>query len=278
MQGNNNYFNNNYFSKIIKLVEEYRLDEAMYQFDNYIKLYPNDLRGYTYYAETCIKNGYFDKASEILDMAKISKKTSKLSKDELLRVKIELLSCQEKYSECYELLMNNIKVFYDHMWLYEGFLTFLRNKLNKNNEKSYKPTREKYLLEQLTSYDSERAISHIERHMPDSNYDTTAIFNYNFPLNDVYYKLRNLLPLDGRIYSNFFDNIYIFKYDCCGHVDSKLVDYLYVVTVRNTNDIITMYPYNNKSGTYVADITPSYDKPKIKHISQVDKFYKRYGK
>ena len=91
----------------------------------------------------------------------------------------------------------------------------------------------------------------------------------------------------GGILSNTYRYIesgitdsYIFKYLANGYVNNKLVDYLEVITLQNSNDIITMYPYENRERREYIDITPEIEFSTLKHqrVSQIDKFNARYGK
>lgn len=43
------YYHDTYFQKIMKLTEEYRLNEAFNEFQKYIKIYPKDAVGYILY-------------------------------------------------------------------------------------------------------------------------------------------------------------------------------------------------------------------------------------
>lgn len=273
------YFHDTYFKKIIKLSKENRLEEAICEFQNYIKLYPNDLGGYIYYADACLKLGNFEEAETLLTKAVIKTETSQASKDEFLMIKIKLLCCQEKYQECLYLLKKNIDIFREHDWSFFGTLLFLKKKLGILDQNDYKKSEEKYLWTQITSYDEEKAISHIEKHMSYDGNINPAQFVEDFPLQDIYFKLREMLPLENKIYSDIINNLYIFKYDSNGHVDSKLVDYFAVVASKDSNDIITMYPYENRERRECVDLTPkNLDTPKVKRISQIDKFNQRYNR
>ena len=276
---NKKYFDEAYFGRILSLVADNRFDEALCEFKKYLIQYPNDFCAYIYYAGANIKMGNFSEAEKILANVKANKNTSDASKDEYLLAKIKLLTCQGKYNEAYNLLINNIEVFCRNGWSYKGLLIYLRNKLKILMEKDYKAAEEKYLLSQLINYSESAAISHIEKHMPfDEEEISPVLFNADFPMEEIYYKLRQMLPNDKCIYHSIFDSMYIIKYDNNGHVNSRLVDYFAVITVINTNDIITMYPFDNKSGSYALDLTPTIDISKVKRISQIDKFNQRYGK
>lgn len=273
------YFHDTYFKKIIKLYEENRLEEAISEFQNYIEIYPNDLGGYVYYADTWIKLGNFEEAEKLLEMAVITDKTSQASKDEFLLIKIKLLCCQGKYQECLNLLNKNVAVFKRHDWGFFGTLIFLKKQLGILVPSDYQHFQEGYLWNQIDSYDEEAAISHIENHMPYDINDSTLQFVEDFPLRDIYFKLREMLPLETKLYDSIITNLYVFKYDSIGRVNGKLVNHLAVVTLKDSNDIITMHPYENKARRECINLTPeNQDIPKAKRMSQIDKFNQRYGK
>ena len=84
---------------------------------------------------------------------------------------------------------------------------------------------------------------------------------------------------DNKLCSGFYDDTYIFKYNKCGRVDNRLVDYINVVCFHNTHDIITILPVN--CGEHMPHVNLNYmieDKPQkeIKRISAVEKFNKRF--
>lgn len=277
----NRYYHDKYFQKIITLYKENQFEKAIYEFNKYIKTYPSDLCAYVYYADAYIKLGNFEKAEEILKNAVISKGTSLESKEELTMIKVKLLCCQEKYQECLELLCANIDVFKKHNWGYEYIVIYLKKKLNKLDSSDYNNFLEKYLCSQIISYNEEKAIEHIKKHIINSdNFDNSKVlFVDDFPIEEIYFKLRKMLPLECKIYNDIICNVYFFKYESNGHVNSKLVDYFAVVTIKDTNNIITMYPYENREKRECINLTPPIeDIPKVKKISQIDKFNQRYGK
>ena len=94
---NKKYFDEAYFGRILSLVADNRLDEALCKFEKYLIQYPNDFCAYIYYAGANIKMGNFSEAEKILANVKANKNTSDASKDEYLLAKIKLLTCIKDY-------------------------------------------------------------------------------------------------------------------------------------------------------------------------------------
>lgn len=273
------YFHDTYFDKIMILLEENRFEEAIYEFQKYIEIYPNDLCGYIYYAAAWIKLGNFQEADRLLKAAIITKETPQASKEQYIRIKVNLLCGQNKYQECLELLSQNIDVFQKRNWLYYSTLLLLKKKLGILSLKDYQNAEGKYLYSQIVSYDEEKSISHIEKHISYDGNNNPCQFASDLPIRDIFKKLRESLPLENKIYYSDIANLYIFKHDACGHVNSKLVDFFGVIALKDSNDIITMYPYENRERRECIDLTPKIeDNPKVKRMSQIDKFNQRYGK
>lgn len=278
-------FHDGYIKKIVNLIKEDRLEEAICELEKYIANYPNDLAGYNYLANTYMSLGDFKAAEKIFEKATaiITNETSEKGKEMLTMFKIKMLCYQNRYSECLETLIKNKDVYFKNEWLYFGTILFLKKQLGILTDFDYKMAKGKYLLSQIVSYDENEAISHIEKHLESSDDDTCVKFVENFSLRDIFFKLRKTLPLNAnnKIYKDDISNEYVFKYISNGHVGSKLVDYFIVITIKDTNEIITMCPYENKARRPYIDITPIQKekiKPKVKRLSQIDKFNQRYSK
>lgn len=76
------------------------------------------------------------------------------------------------------------------------------------------------------------------------------------------------------------NNRYLFRYEFNGRCDGKIADYIEVITLHSTHEIITMYPYHSNERIECIDVTPSIEDelPKVKRKSQIDKFNQRYSK
>ena len=272
------YYHETYFRKIAQLMKDERFEEAISNFENYITSYPKDLNGNIYYAICHMKLGDFSMAEKILSNVLIDKGVSEHNRQHLELIKVHLLSCQERYEECYELLKKNLYNFKKNEWTYLGDWLYIKKQLGILNEHDYEIAEKTYLLNQVISYDETSALSHIEKHLYiDENNDKTE-FIEQFPLNEIFYKIKAMLPLEEKIYDGGIANKYTFKYTGNGHVGSTLVDYIRVITLRDTNEIITMYPSKKTGRPACFDLTPTIEEtPKQKRLSQIEKFNQRYG-
>ena len=74
--------------------------------------------------------------------------------------------------------------------------------------------------------------------------------------------------------------MYVFKYDNCGKHDNKIANYFKIICFHNTQDYITMFPCSNCENLPYVDLNylvNSNDIPKVKTLSQIEKFNKRYN-
>ncbi len=274
------YYHDTYFQKIMQMAQEHRFEAAIYELEKYLKNYPYDVDGYVYYANILIRVNHLDEAESILNTAKklLNKNISTLVCEDFLRVKILLLCCQKKYEEAYSLFQKNIRMYYHRKWIFKSMLCFLKKQLDLLNEEDYVRGEDTYLIKQILSYDEYLAIEHIKEHQT-SKSDDPLQFVERFPLEKTYYAIRAMLPTEKKYIPDAISNSYIFKYDASGHVGSKLVDFFEVITLLDSSDIITMYPYENKEKRDFIDITPL-DSVSLnrKRVSQIDRFNQRYGK
>lgn len=198
-----------------------------------------------------------------------------------MKLKLKLLCCQRRYEECYKLFLENEIILKENIDDYYSVLVFLRTELDLPidvDESLYS-----YTIKQIFSYDEERAIEHISKHMNNFDCKDVLCFCSDFPLKDVYHQIRNLLPLETDVdyYSGFFKKVNIFKYEGNGRNFRKSIDYIKVVSIQDTNKIITMYPYPNDAKLSYTNLDVDIkkeDSSKVKRISQIDKFNQRYRK
>jgi len=196
---------------------------------------------------------------------------------------LKLLCYQRKYEECYAILVDNEDIFRRDLDDYYSLLVFLKKNLLLpiNEDESSKS----YTTSQITSYSEERAIEHIKKHVDNFDSKDGSCFNSDFPVEEVYYKLREILPLETSSYfhSGMGRVVYIFKYDGSGRDFRRITNYIRVVCIQDTNDIITMYPYDNSSNLPVVDFDFGIKQVdevnlKSKRMSQIEKFNQRYSK
>lgn len=274
----NRYYDEIRFKRIVKLVEENKFDNALAEYELYFEKYPNDCCARVYYSELLTRIGRFEDAERVLTDVVNNPNIRKLALEDTLLMKVKLLVSQQKYEEAYSILLNNREVFDNRNWTIKGVELFLLSKLGLLTEEHF--NQDVYLLSQIVNYSEKSCLEHILKHQSYEGNDNACIFNENISLEKLYYQIREMLPLDDKVYSSVIDNVYIFKYDNCGRVDGKLVDYIKVATLQHSNDIITMYPYRNSERVVHKDLTPTIECShiKVKRMSQIDKFNQRYFK
>lgn len=272
------FYHEENFHRIQKLVSDNRLEVASVKFEQYLQEYPNDVCGCAYYADLLIKMGRFQEAATILDDAPVTSKTPELARQDIILTRIKLFSSLGQYEKCLEMIRNNFEMLECRNWNVTELLIFFKKKLGLLLYDDYSGFN--YKISQITGYSEEAAIECIRRyHLVNYGRTPHYCFYDDFPINEVYYKVRNMLPLEEKIYENVFENTYIFKYANNGRVFGESVDYIKVITLMESNDIITMLPYKNTERVSCIDLTPVVEEyPKVKRMSQIDKFNQRYGK
>lgn len=274
---NKKYYDNDALKIIHQKFKSHELYSALADTQKYLKKYPNDLMALLQYCHILLRLGEFETVQNCLDVIELNDDSFD-HELEILKIKLYLNSYQGNYEECGRILENssisrNCRL---------SFLSYIRKQLGQIDISDINS--EYYICEQMNSYNEEKAIEHIKKHLNEDYceiFNMFTKFNENFPIEEIYAKLKKILPSDSKIYSRGYQNIYFFKYDGCGLVDDKITNYFYVCTFQNSNKIITMYPCHSINigkirFTDLNDYTNS--NQKIKRISQIDKFNQKYGR
>ena len=155
------------------------------------------------------------------------------------------------YSNKYEEHMNSMKI-------------YLCQKLNIDC--NIKPC--SYFEKQVVKYSSQRAIEHIKKHDNSikNKHEKTTLFSSNIDIEELYYSIVDKLD-ETTLFDNTFADEYIISYPNVG----EGIDYVRVITIPNTKKIITMYPYDK---IYIKN---EQSKQKVRQMSRIDKFNKKYG-
>ena len=120
-----------------------------------------------------------------------------------------------------------------------------------------------YKEEQYLNYDYKKALVHIaKRHTSINNKpneNTSSIFFNNYDLEELLLATsRNIDFTKREIKLDYsFSDTYIFNFNKIGRneYDTKTLNSFRVVTIPNTNKIITMYPFYNKSKLTTCNFT-----------------------
>ena len=123
-----------------------------------------------------------------------------------------------------------------------------------------------------------KAIEYIKKHQNKEENEPLQ-FVSDFPLEKIFHDVRRTLPIKKRFNPNAFQNAYIFKYPANGYIFGRLVNYFQVITLLDSNEIIMMRPFENKGKEHFIDMVSDEieESPKLKRVSQIEKFNHRYG-
>lgn len=264
------------------------LDEII----GYVDKYPNDSRGKTLLALNLLKIGKFDEAWNVLDETEKEIENSQyyaknIKEKEaieylILITRLKLLSYSDKYEE-----------FLDYWFAYSDMI-YKNRKIDLINAHYYIKKqlgklyfiRNSYTSNQILSYDYDMFLKHLKNHMCESETsDKISVFYLDFPMEKVLEEVKKYLMAEGveKIYSGYFEDLYVFKYDNCGKDNkNKKTDYFSITTFHNTEAILNMNPYPYKPIKHDISIDLNYLKEeefsKVKRKSAIDKFNEKYKK
>lgn len=285
----NKYFDIFEFQHIIKLMDADPYT-SLGLFEQYLNKYPSDYSAYLLYCSNLIILGKINEAERVYkyferkyneDKSISGTKKHKRIKESQVFTKIKLLSYQGKYEELYKFCVKNINV------IKEGKMNdaFFYSKKMTNRLDPNKRDENSYLFSQIVRYEESDFLEHIKKHLlkedENINKESITIFKEGFPIEKVIREIKKHIPSEKKLLLGFYDNVYYFKYDSCGRVDNKIVDYFKVVCFNGTQDFITMCPVVvNKSLPY-EDLNYLVNEDsfsKVRRISQIDKFNQRFNK
>ena len=253
---------------------------ALARLEEYLETFYEDYYGYICYIKTLIDIGDFEEAIPIIEFVE-SAFPDKLDSN-LYYHKLRLCTFLEDYETAYQIYTNYKEEFLSIDNRISIFEVIYNKKVYDNIERSSTPSR--YLYNQIVEYRHDDFINHISKHLANNNRNTKSpnptIFNVDFPINEIITELKSIIPNDNRTYFNFAENFYVFKYNNNGKIDNKNADYFRVVTLHNTNELITMYPM--KSGAVLPYTDLNYlnnaeNKPKVRSLSRTEKFNQKYN-
>mgnify|MGYP000009450192 FL=1 len=119
-----------------------------------------------------------------------------------------------------------------------------------------------YTMNQILDYDEYSAIEHVlEGHDLDSD---GTIFNPNIDIYKLFNDIQNKLTPKNKVNKLIFNDIYIIHYPNIG-INNQ--EYLRVVTLPNTKNILTMYPINNKYDVIDDDYMEEIEHTKVKKLT-----------
>lgn len=283
------YFNKWEFDKAVSLFQKNPI-ECKNRYEEYIEKYPEDYYTYTYYVSVLVEIGEFDKAEKVLNhVIKLYKKDPNFLKhpnklkpleQNIFYCKLKLLSYNEKYTELYHFCSDNYKTIRDleinNLYFYAKGKNNMLD-LNSRDENSY-------IFRQIIEYKQSDFEEHIKKHLASfvSNYNepNKNLFMPDFPIEKIINEIKKYIPSSKCLFPGLFENVYYFKYTGCGKDNNKIVDYFKVICFHNTQNFITILPCANCENLPHVDLdylVNTDNLPKIKTLSQIEKFNKRFN-
>ena len=285
----NKYFNENAFQYALNCIDKNPF-EAKERFDEYLCKHPEDYYARAYYILLLERICLFELAQKEYDCIEeeISYNTSfnRNGKNTIgfkcimALAKARLLAHHEKYQKLLDFYHNNPELFNQR-----NDMTYLsyycRFHLGKINDNTFDSSSYRYL--QVVNYNEDRFLDHIKKHQADYNIDlekpNQSLFVPNFPIEKVFEETKKHIPSDNKLFPGLFDDAYYFKYDNCGRVNNKMTNYFVVICFHNTCKFLTMCPVNDCEHFPIIDLNylkEKEDDVKIKRLSQIEKFNKRF--
>lgn len=281
------YFNVWEFKRALEMTE---VDPfvAKKMYEDYLQKYPNDYSAHAFYCSVLIILGQLDEAEKLLNILE-----QKYNEDEnfmkslkfksfyqnFIFTKLKFLSYSGKYEDLYKCCLDNI----DEVRL-RGMNSVIFYAKKKMGQLDFdKREANSYLFRQIVDYKEEDFFDHIKKHLADYNDSVedpnSAVFEPNFPITTIVEEIKKYIPSDKKLLWGLYDDIYVFKYNECGRVNTKLTNYFKVVCLHDSAEFITIFPVLGCEGLPCVDLNyliKTEEKVKVKRLSQIDKFNQKY--
>ena len=127
-----------------------------------------------------------------------------------------------------------------------NLLLYISKKLNIFFDINYETIKYNYSLRQLIDYDIEDAMEHIiERHTKQA--PDASLYREDVDIYKLFNNIRSMIEKKKKEEKMHLNNSYLFNRK---NIGAKGENYLFVVTLPDSNDIITMYPVRSRRQIY----------------------------
>ena len=272
------------YNLIVKLYENRRYKEVVDKVDKYINIgfesirYECNLKFLR--AKSLRYLGKFDEAiSQLIEISSLTE-DNLYSKLELFYIYYYL----NRYNEALKLLPELYVMKNKYVSNYTLSIAELVMKKQLGFNVNFKRgTKSDYMKEQIVNYDEELALKHIEVHTRDEeSHNEHSRFNEN--VNFKYLMECVKKDLKNSKKANLVDilEIHYFAVPYIGYDKNSNCNYIKVVVVPNTTDIIAMYPYAyievDNAQLLNCDMNLLFNKNETeKTTSRIDKFNRRFN-
>lgn len=270
----------NEYIKLRKLYVNKKYSALLKKSTEYLTCYPDDVNIRFMKAKAL---RYFERFNEAIDELKINLSIDKKDKHSIVEL-YYIYYYLNMYNEALELLPQ----LYENEYMNKQSLAFSEMIMKKylGIDMRVKEERKKqYLYGQIFDYDKNRALEHIKQHADENEKmrKETSEFNSNINIDYLYECVRENLKNSKKVNSEEILEVHYFGISNIGYSsNNNISNYLKVVVIPNTNNIISMYPTNSIDITNISPLVFDSEKifikkeEKVKRISQIDKFNNRF--
>jgi len=188
---------------------------------------------------------------------------------------IDILIYKKEYEKVYKLILENEKDFIEikkDIYI-ERILVLLNKKLNIG----YKPKHlNLYITKQLENYSKEDAINHSKLHQEENDKKPIhSRINSFISVEELY----ETVDLEKAALVNVgVTDTYSLYYENVGEIYGVSVNYIIIHVEHDTKNILNLYPARRYNNTLEEKIESEViEKPKVKRLSQIEKFNKKYN-
>lgn len=143
--------------------------------------------------------------------------------------------------------------------------------------------RYKYTYSQVLDYSDEKALEHIKSHLnEDDKYH--SVFNEKIDLKYLFDKVKENLCTSKKDIGKSMIDVYYFGISNVGYTLGQIDNYVKVIVIPNTYNIVTLYPTFEANSDTLNYLDIDYNKlfqreePKQKVKSRIDKFNEKYNR
>lgn len=269
------FYQKKQYIKIRNLFSERKYNSVIKEATNYLDIYPND------------KNIRFMRAKsyrflEIFDNAINDLKYNLQDKDDTYSL-TELYFIYY-YLNMYKEAMDLLPLLYEKRCINAYSVSISELVMKKQlgiDIRLRKDVNCDYIRTQIFNYSSYMALNHIqENHI---NTEEHSCFNKDIDLNYLFKTVREEVKNSKKVNTEEVLEIHYFGVSNIGYINNNICNFIKVVVIPNTNNVINIYPIFAVNCDYTSNLNCDYSKlfkkeEKVKSLSQIDKFNKRYRK
>ena len=264
-----------FYFKIKDLYRNKKYSTVEKEATKYLDRYPNDINLRFMRARSCRKLGKFYEA--INDLKYILEKGFN---DHALLELYFIYYYLNMYKEALELL----PIIYEKKPMNAYSISISEMVMRKQlgmEIKIKKGSRCDYIRGQIINYSIEEALAHLNKHI-NKSYENVSVFSDGVDIKYLFDFVRESIDSTKKVNTEEIMEIYYLGIGNIGTLNNTPCNFIKVVVIPNTKNIISMYPTNNVDYNFVINLDIDYDRlfkrdNKVKTMSRIDRFNKKYN-